>query len=71
MVPTDSLGWMMHRWEEERKLGSVEISDGPVERYQNVFKANVKTDAQKGVKNMTKRIIWRMKPAAALLEVDL
>lgn len=42
----------------------------PIERYQNVFKANVKTDARKGG-GVTKTIIWKMEPAAALLEVYL
>lgn len=45
----------------------------PTEWYQNVFKANVKTlkqkDIQMGKNKATKGTIWRMEPAAPLLEV--
>lgn len=45
----------------------------PTEWCQNVFKANVKTlkqkDIQMGKNKATKGTIWRMEPAAPLLEV--
>lgn len=49
MVTTNSLGWMMQRRKGGEEIGAgLKFQMEPIERYQNVFKANVKADAGKG-----------------------